>query len=121
MRTTSKKSSKNLDSNEFVNDVMSFPELGGRPASQPLGSSPSSPRSPRSPPSPPSPPPPVVVVTETGADAGIFIDREKGEVWGDWGLGPNGDPHANKATGSASQNWPGLTPSPQPKLMGAWK
>lgn len=121
MRTTSKKSPKNVNSNEFVNDVFSFPELGSRPASQPLGSSPSSPRSPRSPPSPPSPPPPVVVVTETGADAGIFIDRVKGEVWGDWGLGPNGDPDVYKSAGNASQNWPGLTPSPQPKLMGAWK
>lgn len=83
---------------EFVNDSTAFPELGG-------GSKKSSFRSVTSPEStdPPSPPPPPPAQEES-----ITIDKEKGEIWGDWGLGPDGDPTV-------------LRNVEAPKLLGAWK
>ena len=103
-------------SSEFVNDTMAFPELGGskrvgapvpdvvvvqKPAEVPVVVAEVM---------PPSPPPPPRSESE---NAGIFIDRVKGEVWGDWGLGPRGDPEVVRGTAAPTAQ--------AAKLMGAWK
>ena len=85
---------------EFVNDSTAFPELGGSKRSS--FRSVTSPE-PAEVPSPPPPPPPPA------QEAWITIDKEKGEIWGDWGLGPDGDPTIVRKVVEA------------PKLMGAWK
>ena len=127
LRTNSRKEKSPKGAAEFVNDASAFPELGGssRKSSFNVVVKPAVPLPPVASviitPPPPSPPSPKA--GDEVRDAGIFIDREKGEIWGDWGLGPNGD--ADAANGSSvalgGAKWPGLTPSPQPKLMGAWK
>ena len=110
MRTSSKREKSPKKKTEFVNDSSSFPELGGgKVVGHSRVTSPAiSPKV-----APPHPPP----VDDLAADSGIIIDRVKGQVWGDWGLGPNGDPEASTKS-STNQNWSG---SPQPKLIGAWK
>ena len=125
---------------EFVNDEAAFPELGGtgkKPSTASLLSPPvkSAISSPVKVPSLPPPPPPPAVLEQTSPsppataapvykDAGIFF--ENGQVWGDWGLGPNGDPELGNDTGydQPSAKWPGLSPQKPgggSKLMGAWK
>jgi len=102
-------------STEFVNDSEAFPELGG------FGTKSFPPQPPKpiaeaqgveeEDPTPPPPPPAEKVRSDSPLqeDAGIYIDFEKGQVWGDWGMGPNGDPTWKRPTTSGS------------KLQGAWK
>jgi hypothetical protein len=114
IRSDSKKEKSPKKASEFVNDSSSFPELAGKGNSR-VNSPVLSPK---------AAPPPPPVVEETTGDAGVYIDRVKSQIWGDWGLGPNGDPEASKSmksSGTSGQNWPGLTGSPKPKLIGAWK
>jgi hypothetical protein len=100
-------------SEEFLNDASSFPELGNKRPSIGSNTTPS-----RPPPAPASPrvapisPTARQVIPDEARDSGIFIDREKKQVWGDWGYGPNGDPEI--VSGSVKS-------LASPKLLGAWK
>ena len=122
---------------EFVNDDSAFPELGGgkvRPTNSGVSAPSTVPLVPSvAPPAPepvqsnsivathltsspmaPPPPPPE------SPDAGIYIDEEMEEVWGDWGLGPHGDPELGNDI--KSSQWPATpTKSVKPVLLGAWK
>ena len=92
---------------KFVNDAMSFPELGGKKASvvspEPV---------PIKKPEVVMSPAPKSPTADGSKNAAIYIDKEKGQIWGDWGLGPHGDPEFQKPTAAAA---------PQNRLLGAWK
>ena len=122
--------SKKNSAGKFVNDEESFPELGGMSKRTSLASpqphqedSPlSSPKSP-SVPSPPRSPPAVVAESpDRRIDSGITFDYENGQVWGDWGLGPNGDPTNGKPARKSLGGIRSVPQSPpQPTRSGVWK
>lgn len=103
-------SNKNQSSMEskFVNDAMSFPELGVKKASV-VSPEPVIVKKPEVVMSPAAPNSPSV---DGSRNAAIYIDKEKGQIWGDWGLGPHGDPEFQKPAASAPH---------QNRLLGAWK
>jgi hypothetical protein len=120
-RKTSSKKIKPVQEEFTMDDEAAFPSLGGgfdpvastkrtpvtqSPAQQ--VSPPPEEETPISPPPPPPAPKPEVVKRPQ-----ITIDRENHQVWGDWGLGPLGDPTVKGAVGP-------VTASP-PQLQGAWK
>ena len=107
LRQSTNKKDRNVASpasSEFVNDSTAFPDLLGSRKSSSFVKSVFSPEPESSSESPSPPPPPPV----TEAVTTITIDREKGEIWGDWGLGPDGDPTVVRTVDA-------------PKLLGAWK
>jgi hypothetical protein len=112
VKKTNSPKSKNTNST-FVNDAMAFPELGGKRNSKTLPV-PVTPEPVKAAVEPVQESAPVVPESPKSVSrtAGIFIDRETNQVWGDWGLGPHGDPEAKKS---------GFVSSPEARLMGAWK
>jgi hypothetical protein len=99
---------------EFVNNTEAFPELGLKVTS-PQKFQKVTPVAKETPPPVPRPPPIESDSPLHVADAEIFIDHVNGRVWGDWGMGPNGDPTWKKREIKSPKN------HQAPKLQGAWK
>ena len=109
--TLSPKSPVHAPARDFKNDSIAFPELGGRKS---VTSPPEIAKKMETAVTPVSVySPPVAKSPSSSRDGAIiFIDQEKRQVWGDWGMGPNGDPEYAKTVAAAPA---------QTKLMGAWK